>query len=93
MSALSVRDLATLDQITASRCESADCPCMEWKQQLADLVAAHAPDVPYDRLALILLKTSGFVSLVAETNDLNGLHVGGLIIGAAANLAKEGTPS
>jgi hypothetical protein len=87
MSTLSSRDLIALRIVRDTPCNAPDCPCTAWKTELADAVRKIAPDITDAQLAKILLRISGYVGMRALPHNLAGWAVGGLIAGAAADLA------
>lgn len=87
MDILNRHDLVALRIVRDTPCETPDCPCLTWKTELADAVRKIAPDVTDAQLAKILLRISGYVGMRAIPNNLAGWAVGGLIAGAAADLA------
>lgn len=87
MSVLSEVDLELLRRGKAYPCVKPGCPCMDMQRQLADLLRQTAPEVADDQLALIALRMSGAVAHFAFQHGLHGAQVGGLLLGAAIDLA------
>lgn len=88
MSVLSEADLDILRKGKAFPCIKPGCPCKDMQQQIADMVRYSAPDIADDQLALITLRISGLVSHFAFEHSLHGPQVGGLLLGAAIELAS-----
>lgn len=63
------------------------CQCRQWARQVADTLRTELPDIADTTLARVLLKTSALITLRALTSNLNGMHAGGLLGGAAVELA------